>query len=83
MQGVVAYAPVHDGFYVVRTPEPGGTPVLHVTDLSGRRERVVSAVPAHGSFDKALVSVSPDRRRILNSAAPAAMSVIEMLDGFR
>ena len=83
MQGVVAYAPVHDGLYVVRTPEAGATPVLHVTDLSGGWERVVSAVPGHTTFDKALVSVSPDRRRILYSATPEATNVIEVLDGFR
>ncbi len=84
--GVLAYAPVSDGLYVVRTPEAADAalPVLQFTDLSGGRVRVVSAVPGHYTLEKALVSVSPDRRRILYSATPAAsMSVIEMLDGFR
>jgi serine/threonine protein kinase/sugar lactone lactonase YvrE len=86
LPGVVAYAPMSDGFYVVRTPEAAGaaTPVLQFTDLSGGRARVIAAVPGHYALDKAMVSVSPDRRRILYSATPAAaMSVIEMLEGFR
>ena len=71
---------------MVRTFEAADAapPVLQFTDLSGGRARVVSAVPGHYTLEKALVSVSPDRRRILYSATPAAaMSVIEMLDGFR
>jgi hypothetical protein len=80
---VVGYAPVDDGVFFVPAFKPGETPTLHFVDLSGGRDRIVSNVPGYFVLDRAFLSVSPDRRRILYSAVPTATSVIQMVDGFR
>jgi Tol biopolymer transport system component len=83
MAGVVGYAPMDDGFYVVRRGEAGATPVLYFVDLTGAREQVVSEAPAHWNLNRAYLSVSPDRRRFLYSAMPTVNLVIQMVDGLR
>ncbi len=79
---VQAYAAVADGFYVVPAFATGETPKLHFVDLSGR-DRFISDVPALFLQDRASVSVSPDRRRILFTSAPSLNTVIQMVEGFR
>jgi dipeptidyl aminopeptidase/acylaminoacyl peptidase len=83
---VAAYAPVDDGFYVVPRGEPGTlTPnlQLHFIDLSGSRDRVLSDLPAFFVQDRAAISVSPDRQRVLFTSLPVVNGVIQMADGFR
>jgi Tol biopolymer transport system component len=83
MAGVVGYTPMNDGLYVVRGGEAGANPLLYFVDLSGARERIVSEVPAHWNLNRAYLSVSPDRRRVLYSALPSVNLIIQMVEGFR
>ena len=79
---VIAYAAVADGFYVVQISEAGKAQ-LHFVDLSGSHDRIISDLPGFFFQERASVSVSPDRRRILFTSVTNANTVIQMVDGFR
>jgi serine/threonine protein kinase len=79
---VMAYAAVDDGFYVAAPVPQGATAERHFVDLSGGNDRIISDMPAYFPQDRASVSVSLDRRRILFTSAPNLNVVVEMVDGF-
>ena len=83
LSGVLGYAPMDDGLYVVKTFATGETPALHFIPDAGGTGRFVSDVPDYYVLDRAFLSVSPDRRRILYSTFANVDSVIEMIEGFR
>jgi hypothetical protein len=79
----MAYAAVDDGFYVAAPVPPGAIAQLHFVDLSGRHDRIISDMPSFLPQDRASVSVSPDRRRILFTSASNLSVVIQMVDAFQ
>jgi Tol biopolymer transport system component len=83
LSGVVGYAPVDDGLYIVKSVATGETPALHFIPHSGGPGRLVSDVPGYYVLDRAFLSVSADRRRILYSTFANVGAVIEMIEGFR
>lgn len=56
---------------------------LKFVDLSGGHDQIISGMPSFFPQDRASVSVSPDRRRILFTSVPNINAVIQMVDGFR
>ena len=80
---VMAYAAVDDGFYVAAPVPLGAMAQLRFVDLSGGPDRIISDMPSFFPQDRAVVSVSPDRRHILFTSAPNLNVVIQMVDGFQ